>query len=251
VKRTEMSKQGKNQADTNADEIKALIADLGSKDDVIRLNASRVLLRKREAAVRPLVEALSNPDERTHLEAGKILDEIDVDWSKFRDAPTISALVGALGIPDGLIRVTARQVLVMIGKEAVAPLTQALTSKDNRQRWEAAKALGQIGDPGATDALITALEDDMFDVRWLASEALVAIGHKAIVPLLRALAKKSESLWLREGAHHFLHGIDMSNIRNVLMPVRQALEDVDSPLKLPFVVHAALKALTGNSTSAS
>jgi hypothetical protein len=238
------------QTEINPDEIKALITDLGNKDAVIRLNASRALLRKREAAVGPLAEALHNPDERTHLEAGKILDEIDVDWSKFRDVPTISALVGALGIPDGLVRVTARQVLVMIGKVAVAPLTQALTSKDNRQRWEAAKALGQIGDPGSTDALITALEDDMFDVRWLASEALMAIGHKAIVPLLGALAKKPESLWLREGAHHFFHGIDMSTIRNVLMPVRQALEDVDSPLKLPFAVDEALKALTGNSPSA-
>ena len=231
--------------------MKELITDLGNKDAVIRLNAGRALLRERKAAVGPLVEALHSPDERTHLEAGKILDEIDVDWSKFKDAPTISALVGALGIPDGLVRVTARQVLVMIGKEAVAPLIQALKSKDNRQRWEAAKALGQIGDPRAIEALITGLEDDMFDVRWLASEGLVAIGHKAIVPLLRAMAKKPESLWLREGAHHFLHGIDMSNIRNVLMPVRQALEDVDSPLKLPFAVDAALKALTGKSPSTS
>jgi len=244
MKQPEMLRQAKNEAEPNADHMKALITDLGNKDGVIRLKASSALLAKKEAAVHPLIGALSNPNEQLRAEAGKLLDELDVAWSSYDNPQTINALIRAIGDTDGMVRVTARQVLVNMRKTAIAPLKEALLSKIERQRWEATKALGQIGDPEATEALIGALEDEMFDVRWLASEGLVAIGHKAIVPLLKALHKKPESLWLREGVHHFLHGIDMGNLGNILLPVRQALEDTDSTLKLPFVIDTALKSLT-------
>jgi len=124
-------------------------------------------------------------------------------------------------------------------------LKATLTSKDDWRRWEATKALGQIADPEATDALISALQDEMFDVRWLASEGLVAIGDKAIAPLLKALVSNPESVFLREGAHHFFHGVDMGTQEKILLPVRIALEDVEAPLKVPFAADAALKAPKG------
>jgi HEAT repeat protein len=67
---------------------------------------------------------------------------------------------------------------------------------------EAAKALGNIGGHQAIQALISALEDDRFEVRWEAAEALIKIGRDAVKPLLKALIKKSDSTWMREGAHH-------------------------------------------------
>ncbi len=247
MKQMEIPGHVKNHSKPGPDEIKSLVANLGSKDAIVRGNAHRSLADVGKAAVRQLAEALSNQNERVRSEAGKILDEIAVDWSSYDDGQTISSLIQALGSSDGMARVTARQVLVSMRKRAVTPLKEALLSKDQRRRWEAAKALGQIGDPEATDALIRALEDDMFDVRWLAAEGLIAIGDKAIVPLLEALVKKPDSLWLREGAHHFLHGIDMGNMGKTLLPVRQALEDVEAHLQVPFTVHTALLALTGRS----
>jgi HEAT repeat protein len=157
---------------------------------------------------------------------------------------TISALIADLDSKDGLVRVRARRSLVAIGGLAVGPLDEALTSKKQWVRWEAAKALGQIGDPAATQALVKALEDEMFDVRWLAAEGLIAIGHGAVVPLLHALTKHSDSLWLREGAHHVFHDINIRNLKKVLRPVLDALEDIEPSVEVPRVAETALDMVT-------
>jgi HEAT repeat protein len=157
---------------------------------------------------------------------------------------TISSLIADLGSKDGLVRVKARRSLVAIGGQAVDPLVKALANKKQWVRWEAVKALGQIGDPRATDALIEALEDKTFDVRWLAAEGLIAIGHKALVPLLHALTEHSDSSWLREGAHHVLHDMDKGNLEEVLMPVLAAMEDVEPSLEVAPAAETALDRLT-------
>lgn len=84
----------------------------------------------------------------------------------------------------------------------------------------------------------------MFDVRWLAAEGLIAIGRPTLIPSLRRLSEKSDSLWLREGAHHVPHGINMGNQEEILLPVRNALEDIEAPLVVPFVAQVGLKSLT-------
>jgi HEAT repeat protein len=83
----------------------------------------------------------------------------------------------------------------------------------------------------------------VFDVRWLASEGLITIGPPALLPLLRELVKRPDSLWLREGTHHVLRGIDAEDIKRVLKPVLNALEDTEGYLKVPFAAEAALKQL--------
>ena len=111
-------------------------------------------------------------------------------------------------------------------------------------RWKTAKTLGQIGDPTAIQALIKALEDKMFDVRWLAAEGLISIGGKALIPLLRNLMDHSDSLWLREGVHHVLHDLDNPGINEVLQPVLVALEGFEPSVDAPLAADIALKALT-------
>jgi HEAT repeat protein len=236
--------QSKNDMSDRIDSIESLIAELGSKDRATRMNAHQSLVEKGQPVVRPLVEAMSSPNERVRWEAGKILDEMEVPWSHHADSTTISLLICDLASKDGLVRVRARRALVTIGSKAVAPLEVALTSKDDSTRWEAAKALGQIGDVEATAALIRSLEDEMFDVRWLAAEGLIAIGRPTLIPLLRKLTEKPDSLWLREGAHHILHGINMENMEQILLPVRNALEDIEASLVVPFAAKTALKSLT-------
>jgi HEAT repeat protein len=236
--------QSKNDMSDSRDSLNSLIAELGSKDRATRMKAHQFLVEKGESVVRPVVEAMSSPNERVRWEAGRILDEIKVPWSHHADSATISLLIHDLGSKDGLVRVRARRALVTIGSKAVPPLEIALTSKDDSTRWEAAKALGQIGDVEATKALINALEDEMFDVRWLAAEGLITIGRPTLIPLLRELTEESDSLWLREGAHHVLHGINMGNLKEVLLPVLKALEDPEAPLEAPFAAKTALKSLT-------
>jgi HEAT repeat protein len=80
-------------------------------------------------------------------------------------ANDIDALIAAMAEDHGLTRLKARQALVAMNRDAVAPLAKALQHSDWRIRWGAAKALGQIGDPSAADALIESLEDERPGVR--------------------------------------------------------------------------------------
>jgi HEAT repeat protein len=157
---------------------------------------------------------------------------------------TIKSLIADLGSEDGIVRVRARKSLVSIGHAAVGPLVEALTSKREWLRWEAAKTLAQIADPSATQALIGALQDKMFDVRWLAAEGLIHIGNKAIKPLLEAVIKQPDSLWIREGTHHVLHDLPENNLKEPLKPVLHALEDVEPSLEVAIAAEAALNLLT-------
>jgi nucleotide-binding universal stress UspA family protein len=153
---------------------------------------------------------------------------------------TIDSLIANLASDDGVLRIKARRSLVAIGKQAVGRVAEALKSRKHWVRWEAAKTLAQIGDPTATRALINALEDDEFDVRWLAAEGLIHIGAKAIEPLLKTLVEHPDSPWLREGTHHVLHDLTETKFRQSVRPVLAALEDVQPSLEVVPAAEAAL-----------
>jgi HEAT repeat protein len=161
------------------------------------------------------------------------------------DPASINSLIANLASEDGMLRVNARRSLVTIGGPSVPFLIQALANRNKWMRWEAAKALGQIGDPAATQALVIALEDRIFDVRWLAAEGLIAIGREALVPLLHALINHPDSLWLREGVHHVLHDLAKGKLDEVLQPVLAALEDIEPSVEVSFAAERALDALKG------
>jgi HEAT repeat protein len=156
---------------------------------------------------------------------------------------TIKSLIADLASQDGIVRVKARLQLVAYKKRSVAPLIRTLSNENDWVRWEAAKALSQIGNQKAIQALLEALSDKQFEVRWLAAEGLIRIGRKAVVPLMEALVKHSDSYWLREGIHHVLHDINRGKIRKVLRPVLAALEGPEPSLEVPQAAQAALDAL--------
>jgi HEAT repeat protein len=165
------------------------------------------------------------------------------DGSKKTCLETCRSLVADLDSRDGQVRVRARKSLVAIGGRAVKPLVKALASKKEWVRWEAAKALGQIGDPAAVQALIKALEDKMFDVRWLAAEGLISIGRVVLVPLLQVLMDHPDSLWLQEGVHHVLHDLNKGDLTEILRPVIFALEGFEPSVEAPLAAEIALEAL--------
>ena len=159
----------------------------------------------------------------------------------------IDALIAAMANDHGLARLKARQALVAMKGNAVAPLVAALQHREWRIRWGAAKAHGQIGDPSAADALIKSLEDEQPGVRWLAAEALIALRPTGLHALLEALVHQSDSLWLRGGAHHIIHDIVEKDpdLSHVLAPVAAALDDVEPVIGVPPAAQAALRQLTG------
>jgi HEAT repeat protein len=109
-------------------------------------------------------------------------------------------------------------------------------------RWEAAKALADIVDVRAASELVAALEDSNFGVRWLAAEGLIAIGRDALPSLMKALTKRSDSAWLREGAHHVLHDLSKGDLdlKDLVAPVIAGLERVEPEVEVLEPANAAL-----------
>ncbi len=129
------------------------------------------------------------------------------------DQDALADLVAKFKSDKGRIRQDAREQLCEIGAPAVPYLIQALSHPEDQVRWEAAKALTQIPDPRAADALVENLKDN-FSIRWLASEALINIGEPALVPLIRGLLASPDAPRLREAAHHVLTGLKRAHPMN-------------------------------------
>jgi HEAT repeat protein len=170
----------------------------------------------------------------------KTQNDLDNETAEKND---LSELVRALESNDGMVRQHAREKLVQIGKPAVEPLGDALSSEHEQMRWEAAKALVDIADSRVAPALVERLRDEYFDVRWLAAEALVTLQEEAVPALLSALEIHSDSIRLRDGAHHVLKKIKNKRTQIVLGPVFEALDELEPELTLPHAVRAAMKAL--------
>ena len=130
-----------------------------------------------------------------------------------------------------------------MGRAAVSLLTKALKDENQLMRWEAVKALGDIGAPESAPALVDALEDEEFDVRWLAAEALVRMSIRALKPLLHELMNRGDSEWLREGAHHVIHDLNKGALKKYLEPVHAALNDVKPRIEVPWAAKRALEEL--------
>jgi HEAT repeat protein len=163
------------------------------------------------------------------------------------DPAAIRALMDTLCDRDTLKRHRARLSLVDIGSPAVPYLVQALEDPDVQEcvHWEAAKALSDIGDPAAAPALVDVLgQDEHFGIRWLAAEGLIALERNGVVPLLNALIQRSDSAWLREGAHHVLRILAGRGLNAQVAPVLTALEDIEPAVEVPPAAWAALDALS-------
>ena len=156
-----------------------------------------------------------------HIEQKEKRNEVGVD------EPTIETLIKTLSSHKDKARESARHTLVAMGKAAVPSLIEALQSKNTLMKWEAAKALGEIGDPETAPVLVKALEDDEFDVRWLAAEGLIKMNIRGLKPLLEALEHRGDSAFLREGAHHVFHDLAKGGLRKSLVPVLAALEALE------------------------
>lgn len=148
------------------------------------------------------------------------------------DGATVTELTAALRSDDGVVREHARRSLVAMGSAVVESLIEVLTDGGHQLRWEAAKVLGDIADRRAAAALVTALEDEEFDVRWLAAEALIRIGPPALVPLIEELERRPDSIWLRQGAHHVLHDLSDEQMKGEVVSLLNALESGEPEIRV-------------------
>ena len=155
----------------------------------------------------------------------------------------VSDLAQALRSEDPATREGACKALIALGRPAVPPLVDTLSDPQDHARREAARALSRIHDPSSAPALVLALEDELPGVRWIAGEGLIAMGRDALAPLFRALIRRSDSVRLRQGAHHVLRALSEGEKGRQLAPVMEALEGPEPISALPVAAFNALKEL--------
>jgi HEAT repeat protein len=139
---------------------------------------------------------------------------------KMKAKRDVEGLIKALGYrKDKGVCKAAAGALVEIGTPAVAPLVAALKDSDTHVQWQAARALGQIGDARAIEPLIAALEDVEIDwtVCRTAAEALGQVGDaRAVKPLIAVLER---DFYAPEAEKDALGHIGDSYVRGVLSNV--------------------------------
>ena len=108
----------------------------------------------------------------------------------------IDELITALHFPDDHnVRFEAAAALGDVGDpDCIEPLIAALDDTE-RVREVAIRSLGKIGDQQAIPPLVKALQDQNWEIRSMAARSLGTIGDEsAIEPLIIALENESESV---------------------------------------------------------
>jgi HEAT repeat protein len=156
--------------------------------------------------------------------------------------PDVHILIKELDSPDKEKRQQARAALLSMGSYAAPALIKALGTKNERIRLAAIKLLAYVREPLSTDALVKALSDDLFEIRWAASEALILKEQSALAPLFNALVKHFDSIWLREGASHILNSLNKKGLLDPpALKVLQAIQGPSPEIKVPWAASQALE----------
>ena len=157
--------------------LEPLESALLSQDWVVRMHAARAVGRLgNPRSVETLVLLLQDKVPAVRDEAIAALVSMGES--------AVKPLVAALEDQDWRIRLRATEALcVLKSPTAVKPLVEILQhDRDTAVRQEAARALGQIGDSAAVDALLGVVEEPRLQVHVI--EALGRIGDRRVLPLL-------------------------------------------------------------------
>jgi hypothetical protein len=118
----------------------------------------------------------------------KISSASKPDITKLVERKDFRGLIKALRNSDVTIQWQAAYALGKMGQEGVDHLLDALSHKNREVKLGAIEALGEIKDPRAVPLLIDLLKDESVEVRWAAAIALGEIGdRRAIQPLVTSL----------------------------------------------------------------
>jgi HEAT repeat protein len=153
----------------------------------------------------------------------------------------IDTMLKKLGDKDWKVRHEARIEFEEMGFDATQYLVKILGEGRLDERWEAAKAFITIKDPAAAEALVRAFKDESYEITWLAAEALIALEDKGVPAILKALIEHSESLPIRQGAHHVLSDLERHDLLNEAEI--KVLEDLRMTSPWEDVIFPAEKAL--------
>jgi HEAT repeat protein len=154
----------------------------------------------------------------------KIKEENNNSLGDFPDN-LVKLINESLDTDDYSKKLSARGTLVKMGRTIIPQMHKLLDSENDLLRMEAAKIVELIADRRSIPLLLRLLDDMIFDIRWIAAEALIKIGRQSICPLLKSVRDGRSSLFFNRGAHHILLGLVSENEKNKLMPLLQSLDN--------------------------
>ncbi len=181
-------------------ELETLISELSSEDEARAARALSPIPQHGEPALEFLLNLLDSPEPEQRWWAIMALSSIDdprankalIESLSDEDATVrqcaaaglrqhpvpdaVPRLIETLGDEDRLLARLASGALATAGSEAIPPLSQAMKSEVPQVRIEAARALGQTGDPDAIPTLFAALNDTSAVVVHLAEVGLERLG---------------------------------------------------------------------------
>ncbi len=162
---------------------------IGIVMDYVHREQEQVMTQMANAAMR---EGTSG-GFRGNLDEWKAKFRSSVNVKRLREEKDARGLIEALRHRDPAVQYEAAEALGVLGEpSAVSPLVAALTGdRYSGVRWKAAEALARIGSP-AVEPLIGALGDSDEDVRWKAAIALGEIGDPRAIPPLIALLEDQD-----------------------------------------------------------
>ncbi|MGD8487660.1 MAG: HEAT repeat domain-containing protein [Anaerolineae bacterium] len=166
--------------------VPGLVVAMDYPNQQVRIGAARALgMLQTEAAVEPLRAMFLQGNGSEVSVAGEALGRIG-------DQAAIDALLNALADPEPSARWhVAMAALEGIGEPAVDPLLAMLDSEDAYARRNAAQALGWVGSPAATGALVRSLEKD--GDAAVRAQAAWALGEIQSPAVRRALERAQRS----------------------------------------------------------
>jgi HEAT repeat protein len=204
-------------------DVMRMLAALESDDPRMRASAARQLGMARPPGVwNELLAALDDPEPAVSLAAADALGRIN-------DPAAVPGLLIAIEHPSEQVRLGSARALGMMGVEAaVEPLRVMLLQGEGLEVSVAGEALGRIGGPMATDALLTALADPVPTGQWhVAMAALEGMGEPAVPPLVAML--DNQDVHARRNAAQALGWIGSASATEALMVALK--KDSDSAVR--------------------
>lgn len=95
---------------------------------------------------------------------------------------------------------------------SIIPRIQGLSLEANQRIInEINQTINFMSDQNSIPALINLLDDNEYDVRWIAAESLINIGRKTVIPLLKSIKGGRSTYTPGRGAYHVLHSLLSKN----------------------------------------
>lgn len=206
-----------------APDVTRIAAALKSDDPGARSSAARQLgLARAQGVWNDLLGALDDPEPAVSLAAANALGRI-------ADPGAVPGLLVGIEHRSERIRLASARALDSTGVDAaVEPLRATLLEGEGLEVGVAGEALGRIGGPAATDALLTALADPQPTARWhVAMTALERMGQAAVGPLAAML--DSPDAYARRNAAQALGWLGSPSATEALL--RALGEDADATVR--------------------